>query len=198
MRSRKKRMLIWVIQIFSHLFFVSSDLPQAFLVVGGAAGAQQPVLPQGWGPVCGAEDRRTGRPQLDLRLTVPPENSHTAHHAPTSFLRSGRFSALRRSTNRNYDSIQNVWLVPHLDHQDAVFWGKNYSHWRRRICIKLTEWWATVIQREVEKQSNGVIIMTFRILLVWKSDRKKGEKKEKNCNTQKRHYCQRRDPTSVS
>lgn len=83
----------------SVLPFVFSDLPQSFLVVGGPAGAQQLELPQGWGLVCGTEDRRTGWPRQNLRLTVPPENSHTVHHAPPSFLRSGRFSALRRSTN---------------------------------------------------------------------------------------------------
>lgn len=83
----------------SVLPFVFSDLPQSCLVVGGPAGAQQLELPQGWGLVCGTEDRRTGWPRQNLRLTVPPENSHTVHHAPPSFLRSGRFSALRRSTN---------------------------------------------------------------------------------------------------
>lgn len=98
--------------MFHLQLFVASDLPQSCPVVGGTRGAQQPVLPQGSGPVCEAEDRRTDQPQHNLCLTAPPEKSHTEHHAPTSFLRSGRFSDLRRNTNRK--SVNNFITMTFL------------------------------------------------------------------------------------
>lgn len=127
---------------------VSSYLPPSCLVVGGAARAEQPALPQKWGPVCRGEDRGTGWLRQNLRLTVPPENSHTARRARTSFLRSGRFSALRRSGNRklqlynNYNFHNFPWL-------DLKGKKKRLEHTKETSCLKegFHFWWLLMVRR---------------------------------------------------
>lgn len=95
---------------FHPRLFVSSDLPRSRLDVGGTAGAPQPALPPRRGPACGAEDRRrTGRPRPRLRLTVPPESGRTASPAPASFLRSGRFSALKEKHKQKMTRVPRTY-----------------------------------------------------------------------------------------
>lgn len=91
---------VWSTGINIRVFFLPLLLPQSCLGVCGATGVQQPVLLLGWGLVCGFEDRRTGWPHQNYHLVVPSENSHTAHHAPTFSLRSGRSSALRETKTK--------------------------------------------------------------------------------------------------
>lgn len=110
------------------LCFLPLLLHQSYLVVCGATGAQKPVLLLGWGLVCGSEDRRTGWPQQNSHLVVPPENSHTAHHDPTFSLRSGRSSALRENKNK-----KRSFRLEH--HKHGLFIIIIYIwHGKRKIC----------------------------------------------------------------